>query len=69
MPGSILPTSVELPRTETPALPDPVAAPMPAMKMAAQPGSDLERIVEEVGRRLMRRLEIERERKGIRQWR
>jgi hypothetical protein len=39
------------------------------MKAGADTGSDVGRIAEEVGRRLMRRLEIERERKGIRQWR
>jgi hypothetical protein len=39
------------------------------MKVGADTGSDVDRIAEEVGRRLMRRLEIERERKGIRQWR
>ena len=63
------PATVQLPREETPA-------PLPqkpelavAKKVGAQTGSDIDRIAEEVGRRLMRRLEIERERKGLRQWR
>jgi hypothetical protein len=37
--------------------------------MGAHTGAEIDRIAEEVGRRLMRRLRIERERKGIRQWR
>jgi hypothetical protein len=63
------PATVQLPREETPApLPQ---KPNPYLATAAgeHAGSDIDRIAEEVGRRLMRRLEIERERKGIRQWR
>jgi hypothetical protein len=65
------PAGVQLPREETPA-PAPLQSkpnPYVATKAGAQSGSDIDRIADEVGRRLMRRLEIERERKGIRQWR
>jgi hypothetical protein len=63
------PAPVQLPREETPAPSPKKPDPAPATKVGAHPGSDIDRIAEEVGRRLMRRLEIERERKGIRQWR
>jgi hypothetical protein len=69
LPTVMPPPTVQLPREETPAplrqKPDSAVA----MKAGADTGSDVGRIAEEVGRRLMRRLEIERERKGIRQWR
>lgn len=69
VPAVMPPTAVQLPREETPSplpqKPDLVEA----MKMGAHPGAEIDRIAEEVGRRLMRRLRIERERKGIRQWR
>jgi hypothetical protein len=63
------PAGVELPREETPAPLQSKPNPYVAMKAGAQTGSDIDRIADEVARRLMRRLEIERERKGIRQWR
>jgi len=63
------PATVQLPREETPAPSHRKPDPPPATKVGAHAGSDIDRIAEEVGRRLMRRLEIERERKGIRQWR
>jgi hypothetical protein len=69
VPAVMPPAAVQLPRDETPSplpqKPDPVEA----MKVGAHTGSEIDRIAEEVGRRLMRRLRIERERKGIRQWR
>jgi hypothetical protein len=63
------PPTVQLPREETPVPAQHKPAPAVATKVGAHTGSDIDRIAEEVGRRLMRRLEIERERKGIRQWR
>jgi hypothetical protein len=63
------PPTVQLPREETPSRPQQKPDPAVATKVGAHTGSDIDRIAEEVGRRLMRRLEIERERKGIRQWR
>jgi hypothetical protein len=63
------PPGVPLPREETPSPAQQKADPAVAMKVGAHTGSDIDRIAEEVSRRLMRRLEIERERKGIRQWR
>ena len=63
------PPTVQLPREETPAPSQQKPDPAVATKVGASTGSDIDRIAEEVGRRLMRRLEIERERKGIRQWR
>jgi hypothetical protein len=63
------PPTVQLPREETPAPLQQKPNPYGETNAGAQTGSDIDRIVEEVGRRLMRRLEIERERKGIRQWR
>ncbi len=50
--------------------PTPAEAPAAAAAASAHGGStDIEWIAEEVGRRLRHRLEIERERKGIRSWR
>jgi hypothetical protein len=63
------PPTVQLPREETPAPLQQKPNPYGETNAGAQTGSDIDRIAEEVGRRLMRRLEIERERKGIRQWR
>ena len=63
------PATVQLPREETPAPSQRKPDAAVATKVGAHTGSDIDRIAEEVGRRLMRRLEIERERKGIRQWR
>jgi hypothetical protein len=63
------PATVQLPREETPAPSQHKPDAAVATKVGGQTGSDIDRIAEEVGRRLMRRLEIERERKGIRQWR
>ena len=63
------PPTVQLPREETPAPLQQKPDPAVAMKVGAHTGSDIDRIAEEVGRRLMRRLQIECERKGIRQWR
>ena len=69
LPTIVPPGAVQLPREEAPApLPQRLDAAV-AGRVGADPGSDIDRIAEEVGRRLMRRLEIERERKGIRQWR
>jgi hypothetical protein len=69
LPTVMPPATVQLPREETPAPSQKNPDPAPATKVGAHTGSDIDRIAEEVGRRLMRRLEIERERKGIRQWR
>ena len=69
LPTVMPPATVQLPREETPSPSQQKPDPAVAMKVGAHTGSDIDRIAEEVGRRLMRRLEIERERKGIRQWR
>jgi hypothetical protein len=69
LPAVMPPATVHLPREETPAPSQQKSGPAVAMKVGTHADSDIDRIAEEVGRRLMRRLEIERERKGIRQWR
>ena len=69
LPTVMPPATVQLPHEETPPPLQQKPDPPVAKKVGAQTGSDIDRIAEEVGRRLMRRLEIERERKGIRQWR
>ncbi len=69
VPSVMPPAGVQLPREETPSPVQQKPDPAVAMKVGAHTGSDIDRIAEEVGRRLMRRLQIERERKGIRQWR
>jgi hypothetical protein len=63
------PAVVQLPREETPSPLQQKPEPPVAKSMGAHTGAEIDRIAEEVGRRLMRRLRIERERKGIRQWR
>ena len=69
VPAVLPPAVFQLPREETPSpLPPQPVAPV-AQAMGARAESEIDRIAEEVGRRLMRRLRIERERKGIRQWR
>jgi hypothetical protein len=45
------------------------ASPTITAQSAPLAAFDLEHIIEQVGRRLARRLEVERERKGIRSWR
>ena len=69
VPAVLPPAVVQLPREETPSPSQQKLEPPVAGKLAAHTGSDIDRITEEVGRRLMRRLRIERERRGIRQWR
>jgi len=69
LPTVMPPAVVQLPREETSSPSQPTPEPVAATRAAVHTGSDIDRIAEEVGRRLMRRLEIERERKGIRQWR
>jgi hypothetical protein len=69
VPTVMPPAVVQLPREETPLPRQQKPEPAEAMRVEAHTGSEIDRIAEAVGRRLMRRLRIERERKGIRQWR
>jgi hypothetical protein len=69
LPGVLPPAAVQAPREETLSPLPPRPAPPTVKEVKAPAGADIDRIAEEVGRRLMRRLEIERERRGIRQWR
>lgn len=69
VPAVLPPAVVQLPREETPSASQRNLEPLAAQRLAPDTGSDIDRITEEVGRRLMRRLQIERERRGIRQWR
>jgi hypothetical protein len=69
VPAVLPPAVVQLPREETPSPLRQQLEPPVAKKLDAHTGSDIDRLAEEVGRRLMRRLRVERERRGIRQWR
>ena len=69
VPSVMPPAVVQLPREETPSPLQQKPEPPVAKSMGAHTSAEIDRIAEEVGRRLMRRLRIERERKGIRQWR
>jgi len=65
---SAAPPADELARDATAAAPDePGAAPLPSL--APEAPADIDWIAEQVGRRLQRRQEIERDRKGNRTWR
>jgi hypothetical protein len=69
LPGVLPLAAVQASREEPPSPLPQRPAPRAATGVHTPTAPDIDRIAEEVGRRLVRRLEIERERKGIRQWR
>jgi len=66
-----MPSTAPIPPAGDQATPSETPAPKAAIPHASLPGSgvDVDLLAEEVGRRLAQRLEVERERRGMRRWR